>query len=708
MQRCMLFTLGFLFATTTAYHAAPAATVPGSSAWPQAYTVQRDDAAGVLSLRTPYYTIEHDLKQGGALRRIALAHGRASNLLVRPVSARVQDEHGAVWSDLNDAAPRVTHRSSGLNEVVTVESELREAPGRPSGLRLKTTFEYRWGYVKIRRQFQWPAAGGRVRELSPLTTVLAAELTDYGYREGISEAEGAPPFSFGSNRWGKLRPSRPSDRPLHTRYVPRSMLFADPGVEGLEWFVGSDLSAWERLPGGRRGGGRCSLELSATPPGLAWSIAPYASTNEAIVLTNDCVFDFYLAVPLLEGHAQRPWIHTSFNRNRGNWVAPETIRAWAEQGYQTVHCHNDGDYYDDGLFWRDGAYPPYPDMERFDQVLRECRQAGIRTATYFSNKELHPSTREFQEHGTEWGRMNRRGDLQHNFFRGTNEFGVQMCLRSGWLDALKASIDRVLRNHPLDGVYYDWNVALFCCNPRHEGTNAAAQGHWDIDELLDLTEWTRQRVGPRGLVILHNTTTPLYAAENFADHIVATEWGYQKWTTRAPALQDLPLEWSLAGARSRGVISYGTIDSSAPRRLHTVFALGALLGGVAPWPASPELFALLPVLKPIGTLESCRFADWRNPAVVLSDAGCASAIYSRPKEAFLLVANLEEPAKEITCTLRPDQLPYPLPRPGEARVSASVPAGTPLPAAPLDLSALLGSGLKLHVPGDGAVLIRVR
>ena len=44
-----------------------------------------------------------------------------------------------------------------------------------------------------------------------------------------------------------------------------------------------------------------------------------------------------------------------------------------------------------------------------------------------------------------------------------------MCLRSGWLEFLKLSIDRVLKNHPLDGVYYDWNVALFCCNPLHEG-----------------------------------------------------------------------------------------------------------------------------------------------------------------------------------------------------------------------------------------------
>ena len=196
-----------------------------------------------------------------------------------------------------------------------------------------------------------------------------------------------------------------------------------------------------------------------------------------------------------------------------------------------------------------------------------------------------------------------------------------MCLRSGWLEFLKFSIDRVLKHHPLDGVYYDWNVALLCCNPRHEAGRsriASAKAHWDMDELLDLMEWTRRRVGPDGLVIVHNTTTPMFATENFADYVVATEWGYRKWTDRAPDLQDLPLEWSLAGARPRGVISYGVLDAKSPQRLHRLFAVEALLGGVTPWPAGPATFELLPLLKPLGDVESYRFADWRSGAVSLS------------------------------------------------------------------------------------------
>ncbi len=676
--------------------------------WPQPYTVDRNDASGILSLRTPYYTVEQDLKKGGAITRITLVHGRAENLLARPVETRVQDAAGAAFTDLKDASPKVSVRADGLNQIVLVESELKDLNGQPSAVRLKTTLEYRWGYIKIRREFAVPA-GVSFREVCPVATVLAPSLSDYGYRKGITEEEGAPPFSFGSNVWGKLRLDQPSDQPLKENHVPRSMMFVDAGVEGLEWFAGSDLSQWDLQLAGRRGLAQCVLDRCQDPPGLLLSVAPYSSPEAAVKLPERCVFDFYLAFPILDGRAHRPWLHASFNRNRGNWVSTEAIAGWAEKGMQTVHCHNDGDYYDDGLFWRDGSYPPYPDMDRYDKVLTDCRQAGIRTATYFSNKELHPSTKEFQEHGQVWARKNRKGDVQHNFYRPDHEFGAQMCLRSGWLDFLKLSIDRVLKNHPLDGVYYDWNVALLCCNPLHEGNTdpaAQAKGHWDIDELLDLMEWTRRRVGPGGLVIVHNTTTPLFATENFADHVVATEWGYKKWTEGAPPLAELPLEWSLAGAISRGVISYGVLDDKSPARLHRLFALEALLGGVTPWPASPQAFELLPLLKPIGDIESCSFADWRNEAVSLSDAACASAVYSRQGEAWLLLANLGQKECEVTCSLHPEKLPHPL---ASVRTATRVAGGQDQPAeASLDIGQLLGEGAKLTIPGDGAILIHVR
>jgi hypothetical protein len=160
------------------------------------------------------------------------------------------------------------------------------------------------------------------------------------------------------------------------------------------------------------------------------------------------------------------------------------------------------------------------------------------------------------------------------------------------------------------------------------------------------------------------------------------------------------------------VISYGSIDEKAPRRLFRLFALEALLGGVAPWPASPETFDLLPLLKPLGEIEAYRFADWRNEAVSLSDPACGSAIYSRPGEAYLLLANLDKAPREVTCRLRPEKLAHPLKTPAEAEIviESSAPDSQPekTPAKALDAAALTGGGVKVTIPGDGAVLVRVR
>lgn len=687
-----------------------------NSTWPQPYTARQDPVAGVLTLSTPYYTIEHNLKKGGAITRIQLTHGRAQNLLTAPMATHVRTEDGTLYTDVLDDKPRVEHRRDGLKELVTIEAGLVANSGTAPNMRVKTTYEYRWGYVKVRREYVVKDATVRVREVCPMSVVLVPSLTDYGYREGITETEGAPPFAFGSNKWGKLRIGNPDDPPLTTRYVPRSMLFADPGVEGLEWFVSSDLTQWDLQLSGRRGQALCLLRPQSDPPGLALSISPFHSTNETVAMPESAKFDFYIGVPLLEGRAIAPWFHTSFNRNRGNWVSPDQVRRWAESGIQTVHCHNDGDYYDDGLFWRDGSYPPYPDMDKYDAVIAECHRAGIRVATYFSNKELHPSTAEFRDHGSEWARKNIKGNVQHNFFRGTNEFGAQMCLRSGWLEFLKFSIDRVLKNHKLDGVYYDWNVALLCHNPLHEHdilqSAAAGSGHWDMDELLDLMEWTRQRVGPNGLIIVHNTTTPMFVTENFADYVVANEWGYGKWKDQGPELKDLPLEWSLVGARSRGVISYGQIDSQAPRHLHKIFALEAMVAGVTPWPASQETFELYPVLQPIGDFSTCRFLDWRNSVVSLGHPRCASAIYSRPGEAFLLIANLAMDSQQVQCRVRLDRLPYPLASAKSAVVlsgsSRSADSTDSKTSVELDIRQLTGDGAAIQIPGTSAALVHIR
>ncbi len=676
------------------------------SAWAQPYTVQRNRPEGTLTLSVPYYTIQFDLKRGGAIAGIQLAIGQATNLLVQPLETRIVDAAGRVYTDLLDASPRVTTRKAGFNQTVTVESELKDAQHHASGIHVKTLYDCRWGYLKIHRELSFNDRKLQVREVCPVSAVLAPTLTSFAYRDGLSEQEGAAAFPFGSCHWGWVKAA--GESAITGPYVPHYVMLANPGIEGLEWFTADDLAQWERPLMGKRGEGRTVLESIANPPGIRFAVSPYQSAQAAVAAPRRLEFDFYLGLPLLEGHAFKPWFNASFNRNRGDWVSAKQIQQWATNGIRTVHCHNDGDYYGDGFYWRDGSYPPYPDMDKYDAVIAGCHEAGIRTATYFSNKELNPETPEFQAHGTEWGRMDQKGQLEHNAFNAKSEFGAQMCLRSGWLEYFKKSVDRVLAHHPLDGVYYDWNVALRCSNPRHEGrqTNQVTAGHWDIDELLNLMEWTRHRVGPDGLVIIHNTSTPLFAAENFASHVVTHEWGHPKWTGNGPDLDALPLEWSLVNARPRGVISYGMVGDHASAHLHRLFALEALLANVSPWPASAESEALMPVLNPIGAIEGCRFADWRNQAVTLRGQRFGSAKFSRPAESWIVIGNLEDTAREVSCVIHPDKLPYPLAKITTATWNSPDTAQTN--AVSLDVGQLTNAGVVLKIPAEGAVLIHIR
>lgn len=677
--------------------------------WPQPYSIQTNGS--LLTLSTPFYAISQDLHHGGAISTIQLFNGSNSNLLTTPIVTQIEDSEGNIFSDAEVSPQQVMTYPDGahptgistvtqtpLNKFVTVECNLASASAPNTHIQLKTTYEYRWGYIRIHREILCPDHFN-AKGICPISMAVDPSLSSYGYRDGRTEKEGAPPFDFNSCHWGKVMNG--TAIALNTSFVPRYMMLANPGVEGLEWFVSSDLSQWDLQFTTNRGNAK--VMLKNTPRGIDFSVFAFCDNSKSIPIQKKMTFDFYIGFPIHEDHAFPPWFNQSFGRNKGLWVSPNEINDWKDSGIQTVHCHNDGDSSGDGLFWHDGSYPPYPDMDKYNEVITNCHKAGIRTATYFSNKELHPSTPEYKKYGADWARQNMKGAIQHNSYNEKSEFGVQMCLRSGWLDYLKLCVDRVLKNHPLDGVYYDWNVALLCYNPKHQGTNEVDAAHWDMDELLDFMEWSRHRVGTNGLLIIHNTTTPMFCLENFASHVVAHEWGYAHWTNEGPAPESLPLEWSLVGARPRGVISYGHIDANAPRHLFRLFALNALVAGVTPWPASQEAIDLDKILKPLGNIEKYQFSDWRNHAITIQEPRSASAVYSRANEAWLIIGNLEGTNRNLTMTLQPQNLRHPMKHIRSATLIDASGGATAL-----DTSKLISSGVCAVVPPESAVLIHIR
>ncbi len=720
--------------------AAPAEARPSDApsslpSWcPQPYTVQRDDAAGTLTLATPYYAVQHDLKKGGAISRIHYTHGQAENLLLRPLVASVQvrgdepageirgrERRQRVYTDVADASPAVSTAKNGKWDVVTVAGKLLNHDGQDSGIVSTTTYTYRWGYIKIHRELRFPESGLKLRRLTMFSTMLHPSLTHYGYNPHAEESFSSEILQNGSCFWGRIRPGTQFDVPFQTRYIPRYLVWGNPGVEGIEWFVSDALEQWDYQVAGQTGAGSATIHANVEPAGVAVSIdplnldptfnLPHGGYSTA---TGTYSFDYYLGIPILDGQAHEPWWERSFNPGGGKWVSEEEVKHNAALGVGTMTLHDDGDANHDGLYWRDGDWPPYPpeQMKKMAEVIENCHKSGLKTVPYFSNHELNYGTKEIKTHGEEWGcKPDDQGTLRPNL-----NWGALMCLKSGWLDFFKLTVDRALKNYPFDGVYYDWNQALYCNNPLHvgktsNGVSAASglgalavspTGHWDVDELLELMEWTRERVGPEGLIFVHNSMNPMLAVENFVNGVCTMEWGYGRISTAMPRPADLPLEWNMVGARRRAVIEYGSLARDASAAVRQRFYLTALVTGVATWPASDGALELFKLLAPLGNLAKYQFQDCRNESVSLGSADCYAAVYSRPDEAWIVLANFQEVASKVRCIVHPQALPHNLSEIATATIEGD---GR---STKLDPAALTGAGQEITLPVLGASLIHLR
>jgi len=157
-----------------------------------------------------------------------------------------------------------------------------------------------------------------------------------------------------------------------------------------------------------------------------------------------------------------------------------------------------------------------------------------------------------------------------------------------------------------------------------------------------------------------------------------------------------------AGARPRTVIGYGTIAEGAPKRLFRAHAVTTLMTSVAPWPVSDEAIETYKILEPLGNLEEYQFQDYRNPAVSIDRENTVSAVYSKEGEAYILLANLDEDAKTVSCTVAPERLPNPLSLVAEAEVIGNH------NRLPLDSRKLTSAGEEIRLPADGVLLLHLK
>ena len=481
---------------------------------------------GVAVFENPYVRCLLDPAAGGGLSGAFIKNGSNENLFVLPQSFIVGImERGAYHRYSACRGEGRLVEEEGLPGFET-RSVFADAQGRVlEGLSLDLrVFFTPWGEARFRAVFD---ARRRMENLGMVQvgSLYAAPAMDcLAVQESLENS--VSPYSGNCvRRWEKIEPS-PRAAYISSR-LPRGLLMFKRGVEGFQTLLGDDLAQWDSIGG--------------TLPGLQMGYVAWRSKDrcwEIRFSALDCqrdgqylegktVFEFSVAFPFVR-EKMAPLSPCSGNllfNGRGfehRWPTEEDFSRMKEAGVMLMRVHNDGDAFDNGIFWRDCAYPPYPpdEMEKLDRTLRLAREAGISVAPYFSLHEYHPEAAGFAENAEKWGRIAIEGDrIIPTYCGGHGFFGYQMCLKSGWLEHRIRTIDEVLSKHAFDSVYYDWCSAKECLNPAH------GPRHWDIRELTKLLEWSYDRVGEKGAVYLHLTGEPNLVAGNIASLVLTEEQG---------------------------------------------------------------------------------------------------------------------------------------------------------------------------------------
>lgn len=153
-------------------------------------------------------------------------------------------------------------------------------------------------------------------------------------------------------------------------------------------------------------------------------------------------------------------------------------------------------------------------------------------------------------------------------------------------------------------------------------------------------------------MVIHNSTTPMAAAENFANSVVTMEWGYTHLRTGVPAPGHLPPEWNFMGSRSRAVIGYGSVANDATPLVRKRFLTLAMLTGVAPWTATDDD---LTTFKPLQGLAFPRYRFWdcQRSRVACSTPDCGAAVYATRHSLVLIAGNFGTTSQKVELCFDP-------------------------------------------------------
>ncbi len=489
---------------------------------PEPFSCIRKEKKWILENR--YLECIHDEESAGSIVSAVVKNGSGKNMFAAPQVFQVTIFENDAYVPYRAAHAETRIAEHDGNPVLEFQSRFYNSPGQElPGLTLQLNIEYTpWGQALFHAEVVASRRIDHLRLMQVGSLWFSQSMDTLAVQERLIQA----PSPYGGSTVKNWIHLEPDNYPAyHSRWVPLSMLICRRGVEGFQFLCGANPGQWESIPGSLPGFQLGYVAWNNAKQGYEMRIGALDTTRDDQYLDGTLHFEFSLAFPFVREKIlplqpcsgllryDRP-----FDRR---WPESDDMDTLNAAGYSLLRLHNDGNAYNNGIFWRSCSYPPYPpdEMTKMERTLQLAKERKINVVPYFSLHEFHPDSPGFAEHAEEWGRIAAAGDRIIPSCCAHGYFGYQMCLRSGWFRKRRDTIDEVLGHHRFNGVYYDWCEGIECMNPGH------GAAHWDICELLEMLAWSHKRIGDEGALYIHLTGNPNLIAGNMSSLVITEECG---------------------------------------------------------------------------------------------------------------------------------------------------------------------------------------
>ncbi|MFA6292063.1 MAG: DUF6259 domain-containing protein [Victivallales bacterium] len=483
-----------------------------------------------ILVKTPFWTIIHDLHQGGAPKDIRFAHGLEGNVLQAPFGTYVDE-----LSDLASTASKVQVHHHSRNLQLTFEGLMGNDKREASSIKFKTTYLYTPYAVRREVALQLPV-GMTARRVSPLACTLDNRFTHWTAAHDPHTVPGKWEDIIGPHYYAAFEqiPSTLGTYFADSRPHGWISLFRTGG-EGMQLIPTGDLSGWD-APAGKAGEGYFRLErkektieivLDALSRPSPAPLAAEMTFATSIGLTNLPPTPFVAPRTVMIGNPPFP--------------NDEILAAWANSGVELIILMEGtrwegrrkertptGEYWqsDTERFWRMGDVTPYHnemDMEDLKRLVAASHRLGMKIIPYTGFAEIHPEVPGFAENIHQWRQegVPNGGTMFHytNNYSGAI-YGAMVCPDSRkWQEFYLNLVETYIKEHDFDGIYIDLVSKYYCHNTRHGSSH-----HGGIDGAWKTLGSVRELLGKDKLIVAHNgDCNLLITLSNLADAVVTLE-----------------------------------------------------------------------------------------------------------------------------------------------------------------------------------------